>query len=234
MKSGVQDNIAHLRSEIATCCARYGRDAKEVNLLAVSKTVGVDRIREALDANQYHFGENYLQEAEDKIAMLGDTGAIWHYIGAIQSNKTASIARNFTWVHTVASEKVARRLDHQRPDDLPPLKVMVQVNVSGEHSKAGVSPAEVLPLIGTMAAFDRLEIHGLMAIPEAASDIDTQRASFRALRELKDTVKAQLGQALPHFNELSMGMSGDLEAAIAEGTTWLRIGTAIFGARTKQ
>lgn len=232
--ASVQHNLEMVRCKIAAACDQYGRRSEDVNLLAVTKTVDVARIRAAMGAGQRDFGENYLQEACEKIAEVDDPSVVWHYIGAIQSNKTAEIARRFGWVHTVARAKIAARLAAQRPADLPPLKVMVQVNISGERTKAGVAAGEAGSLIEQLLSLPRLEIRGLMAIPAPTSDFGAQRAGYRRLRELHGEIQAQFGAALPHFVDLSMGMSGDMEAAIAEGATWLRIGTAIFGPRQRQ
>lgn len=238
--ASIAERISAVREQIATACERFDRDPARVNLLAVSKTKPAEMIRAAMMEGQRHFGENYLQEAESKIAALcGDPivrdpilrDPIWHYIGAIQSNKTRPIAENFDWVHTLASSKHGRRLNDQRPADREPVKVLIQVNIGGESSKAGVAPGEAGPLIEQCLDFERLDVRGLMAIPPAETDIERQRHHCRALARLRDDLEQHLGKELP---DLSMGMSGDLEAAIAEGSTWLRIGTAIFGAREKQ
>lgn len=228
-ENAVAERLSEVRERIHTACGQYGRDPADVHLLAVSKTKPAELVAEAMEAGQTHFGENYLQEALDKVSAV--PGAIWHFIGAIQSNKTRAIAEYFDWVHTVASVKVARRLADQRPDDLPPLKVLVQVNVSGEASKAGIDPAGLAALIDGILSFERLELRGLMAIPEPQTDFERQRESFRTLRELRDEMTRQFGGDLAAFTDLSMGMTDDMVAAIAEGATWLRIGTAIFGAR---
>lgn len=198
-------------------------------LLAVSKTCTAESVREAFEAGQRDFGENYVQEALGKIAALEDrrSEVTWHLIGPLQSNKTREVAANFDWVHSVDRLKLAQRLSDQRPGDLAPLQVCLQVNISGEASKSGVAPAEALALARAVAALPRLRLRGLMAIPEPASDLDAQRAPHRALRELLESLNAQ-GLAL---DTLSMGMSADLEAAVAEGATCVRIGTAIFGVR---
>lgn len=227
----IAGNLETVRNAITEACAQFGRDPASVNLLAVSKTKPVALLHAAMAAGQYHFGENYLQEALEKIEAIDDPAVQWHYIGAIQSNKTRQIAGHFDWVHTVASAKVARRLSDQRPDNLPPLKVLVQVNISSEASKAGVAPADAPALVAEMADLPRLEIRGLMAIPAPAPDESGQRAEFAALRMLRDRIREEMGSKLPAFTDLSMGMSADMSAAIAEGATWLRIGTAIFGSR---
>ncbi len=200
-----------------------------MSLLAVSKTCPAVSVREAFDAGQRDFGENYVQEALAKIAALDDIRAdlVWHLIGPLQSNKTREVAVKFDWVHSVDRLKLAQRLSEQRPDDLPPLQVCLQVNISGEASKSGVSPADAAALARAVAALPRLRLRGLMAIPEAAGDVESQRVPHRALHALLDALNADgLG-----LDTLSIGMSGDLEAAIAEGATWVRVGTAIFGAR---
>jgi len=188
---------------------------------------------EALDCNQRHFGENYLQEALEKISVIEQTPnhrpVIWHFIGAIQSNKTRPIAEHFDWVHTIASLKVARRLNDQRPSTLPPLNVLLQVNLDREPSKAGIPVEEVKAMIESMITFDNVRLRGLMAIPAPNDNLVAQRDAFRRLRELQESVKQTFD--IIEFNQLSMGMTADLESAIAEGSTILRIGTAIFGTR---
>lgn len=230
-RSSVSDHLARVRRNIVAACTQYGRNIDDVNLLAVSKTVDIATINEVIAAGHRQFGENYLQEACTKIATTTHPGIVWHYIGAIQSNKTIDIAQNFSWVHTVSRTKIAERLSRQRPAHLPALKVMIQVNISNEASKAGIAPADTSDLVEAMIGLDRLEIRGLMAIPAPLADFSAQRDTYRRLKELKARIKARYGDDLPHFVDLSMGMSGDMEAAIAEGATWLRIGTAIFGSR---
>jgi pyridoxal phosphate enzyme (YggS family) len=230
----VSSNLERVRRKILEACKRYDRDPREVNLVAVSKTVDPALIKAAIAVGQRHFGENYLNEALEKMTGIDDSTVVWHYIGAIQSNKTGDIARHFSWVHTVPGLKVATRLSRQRPAHLPRLKVMVQVNISGETSKAGVERCDAGKLVESMLDLSRLEIRGLMAIPEPRDDFEGQRESFRQLRELKQEIESKYGDDLPQFTDLSMGMSADMEAAIAEGATWLRIGTAIFGPRKNQ
>ena len=188
---------------------------------------------EALNCNQRHFGENYLQEALEKISVIEQTPnhrpVIWHFIGAIQSNKTRPIAEHFDWVHTIASLKVARRLNDQRPSTLPPLNVLLQVNLDMEPSKAGIPVEEVKAMIESMITFDNIRLRGLMAIPAPNDNPVAQRDAFRRLRELQESVKQTFD--IIEFDQLSMGMTADLESAIAEGSTILRIGTAIFGTR---
>ncbi len=200
------------------------RDAATVGLLAVSKTQPAAAIREAFAAGLRDFGENYLQEALDKQVELDDLPLIWHFIGPIQSNKTKAIAEHFDWVHSVDRLKIAQRLSDQRPATLPPLNICLQVNVSGEASKSGCTPQELGPLAEAVAAMPQLRLRGLMCIPAPTEDPAEQRAAFARLRLLRDELALDL-------DTLSMGMSQDLEAAIAEGATWVRIGTALFGAR---
>ncbi|GAB3547928.1 YggS family pyridoxal phosphate-dependent enzyme [Noviherbaspirillum agri] len=200
-------------------------------MLAVSKTFGADAVIEAADAGQHAFGENYLQEALDKIAIVRNTRPDlrleWHFIGPIQSNKTRSIAEHFDWVHSVDREKIAQRLSEQRPVQMAALNICLQINISGESTKSGVTPEEALALAPRIAALPRLKLRGLMAIPEPGEGEEQQRAPFRQLRELFERLKAQ-GLEL---DTLSMGMSADMDAAIAEGATIVRVGTAIFGQR---
>ena len=221
--------LQQVRQRIALACAAAQRPVQSVTLLAVSKTFGRDAVREAHAAGQRAFGENYVQEALVKIEALADlrAGLEWHLIGPLQSNKTREVAVAFDWVHSIDRLKVAQRLSTQRPPGLPPLQVCLQVNVSGEASKSGVAPAELPALAQAVAALPNLHLRGLMAIPEPAEGLDAQRAPHRALRGLFDALRSE-GLAL---DTLSMGMSADLEAAIAEGATLVRIGTAIFGGR---
>ncbi|SEA69169.1 YggS family pyridoxal phosphate-dependent enzyme [Paraburkholderia sartisoli] len=226
------DLIHHLdavRQRIALAARVAGRDPRSVELLAVSKTFPAEDVRAAHAAGQRAFGENYVQEAVTKIEALVDLRANleWHFIGPLQSNKSKPVAENFDWVHSVDRLKIAERLSAQRPDGLPPLNVCLQVNASGEASKSGVAPGEALELARAVAALPRLRLRGLMSIPEPAGDMDAQRAPHRLLHALFEQLRAE-GLAL---DTLSMGMSGDLEAAVIEGATIVRIGTAIFGAR---
>ncbi|CAG8864392.1 Pyridoxal phosphate homeostasis protein [Pseudomonas fluorescens] len=222
--STIADNILALASRIESAAKAAGRDASTVQLLAVSKTKPANAIREAFAAGARDVGENYLQEALAKQEELSDLALIWHFIGPIQSNKTRAIAEHFDWVHSVDRLKIAQRLSEQRPADLAPLNICLQVNVSGEASKSGCEPAELPALASAVAVLPGLRLRGLMAIPEPTDDRATQEAAFAALRELQE----RLGLGL---DTLSMGMSHDLEAAIAQGATWVRIGTALFGAR---
>ena len=227
--ASVIDNLQQVRERIVQACARAGRPVQAVTLLAVSKTFGPLAVREAVAAGQQAFGENYVQEALDKIAALADLRAQvqWHLIGPLQSNKTRVVAETFDWVHSVDRLKTAQRLSQQRPAHLAPLQVCLQVNISGEDSKSGVAPAELPELARAVAALPGLRLRGLMAIPEPAGDFEHQRRPHRALREWLEALRSQ-GLAL---DTLSMGMSADMEAAIAEGATIVRVGTAIFGGR---
>jgi PLP dependent protein len=222
--------LQQVRRRIAEACAAAGRPVEAVTLLAVSKTFGSEAVRAVAAQGQTAFGENYVQEALSKIEALADLRPPlqWHLIGPLQSNKTRVVAESFDWVHSVDRLKIAQRLSEQRPPALPPLQVCLQVNISGEDSKSGVAPADVPALAHAVMALPRLRLRGLMAIPEPAAGFAAQRVPHRALRTLMDELRGQ-GLAL---DTLSMGMSGDLEAAIAEGATMVRVGTAIFGGRT--
>ncbi|MFZ2289481.1 MAG: YggS family pyridoxal phosphate-dependent enzyme [Halopseudomonas yangmingensis] len=222
--STIAENIANVRRQLQRAAHSAGRSADSLTLVAVSKTRPAGDIRAAHACGQTHFGENYLQEALEKIAVLRDLPLIWHFIGPIQSNKTRAIAEHFDWVHSVDRLKIAERLSAQRPASLPPLNICLQVNISNEPSKAGVSPAELPELAAAVAALPNLRLRGLMAIPAPASDSDSRRAPLRALHELLESLPLPL-------DSLSMGMSDDLVEAVAEGATLVRIGTAIFGAR---
>lgn len=229
--SAISANLQAVKNDIAAATQQAGRPASAVTLLAVSKTVPAALVRAAFDAGQTAFGENYVQEGIDKIAALADLRAQlqWHFIGPLQSNKTRPVAEHFDWVHAIDRLRIAARLSDQRPATLPPLQVCIQVNISGEDSKSGVVPAEVLPLARAIAALPRLRLRGLMAIPAPAHDPAAQRRPFAAMRVLL----GQLREAGLEVDTLSMGMSGDMAAAIAEGATLVRIGTAIFGARPR-
>ena len=222
-------NLAAVQQRIALAAQLASRDPRSVTLLAVSKTFPAEDVRAAHAAGQHAFGENYVQEALTKIETLADLRASleWHFIGPLQSNKTRPVAENFDWVHSVDRLKIAQRLAEQRPAHLPPLNVCLQVNVSGEASKAGVTPAEAAETAHAIAALPQLRLRGLMSIPEPAETIDAQRVPHRQLRELFEQLRAD-GLEL---DTLSMGMSSDLEAAVLEGATIVRVGTAIFGAR---
>ncbi|MBD9502125.1 YggS family pyridoxal phosphate-dependent enzyme [Pseudomonas sp. BGr12] len=222
--STIAENIAKVRVRIREAEQAKNRTPDSVQLLAVSKTKPAAAIREAFACGLADFGENYLQEALLKQTELADLPLTWHFIGPIQSNKTRPIAEHFDWVHSVDRLKVAQRLSEQRPANLPPLNVLLQVNVSGEDSKSGCSPAELPALAQAVAQLPHLKLRGLMAIPEPTEDVAAQHAAFARLRELMQALNLGL-------DTLSMGMSHDLEAAIGEGATWVRIGTALFGAR---
>lgn len=224
--------LAHTRERISGACARAGRSPQGVTLLAVSKTRPVEDVRAALAAGQRDFGENYVQEGLAKIESLRDAAPDlrWHLIGPLQSNKTRDVAAAFDWVHSVDRLRVAQRLSDQRPPNLPPLQVCLQVNVSGEDSKSGVNPHELPELARAVMALPRLRLRGLMSIPAPAQGLQAQREPHAALRRLFEALKAQ-GVSM---DTLSMGMSDDLEAAVMEGSTMVRVGTAIFGARPRQ
>lgn len=223
----IPGNLQHVRARIATACQRAGRGVEEVTLLAVSKTFGADAVRAAAAAGQRAFGENYIQEGVEKIAALRALGLTWHCIGPIQSNKTRLVAEHLDWVHTVDRLKIAERLSAQRPADRPPLNVCIQVNIDGGANKSGVAPGEALALARAVAALPQLKLRGLMSIPEIAPDFEAARAVHASARALFDQLNADgLG-----LDTLSMGMSDDLEAAIAAGSTMVRVGTAIFGSR---
>ena len=227
----IADKLAQVHRRIASACADAGRPVQSVTLLVVSKTFAATAVREAFDAGEQRFGENHVQEGLDKIEALADLRAQleWHLIGPVQSNKTRVVAEGFDWVHSVDRLKIAERLSAQRPAHLPPLAVCLQVNISGEASKSGFAPGEVAAVAHAVATLPRLALRGLMAIPEPAADFDAQRRPHRALRELFESLQRD-GLAL---DTLSMGMSADLEAAIAEGATLVRVGSAIFGDRLR-
>ena len=223
----IASNLQAVRNAIAKAAAVAGRVPDDIALLAVSKTFPPAAMREAYHAGQTAFGESYAQEALEKIVALHDLPIEWHFIGPVQSNKTRAIAENFVWVHSVDRLKIAERLSAQRPQNLPPLNVCMQVNVSGEDSKSGVAPDEVAGLAQAVARLPQLRLRGLMAIPAPRDDVATQRLPFAQLRQLRDKLNSQ-GLAL---DTLSMGMSHDFAAAIVEGATMVRVGSAIFGLR---
>jgi len=225
----IADNIQQVHERVASACALASRPVESITLLAVSKTFGPESVREAFAAGERRFGENYVLEGIEKIAALADLRQQieWHLIGPLQSNKTRVVAEAFDWVHSVDRLKIAQRLSDQRPAHLPPLQVCLQVNISKESSKSGLKPDETLAVALAVAALPRVTLRGLMAIPEPAEDFAEQRAAHRALRELLESLQAS-GLVV---DTLSMGMSADLEAAVAEGATIVRIGTAIFGKR---
>jgi len=221
--AAIADNLQVVRTRIEAAARAAGRDPGTVTLLAVSKTHAASRVKEAAAAGQRAFGENYVQEAVEKIDAA--PGLEWHLIGPLQSNKTRDAAERFDWVQTVASEKIARRLSEQRPAGLQPLNVLIQVNASGEASKSGIAPAAAAALASAIAPLKSIRLRGLMAIPEPGAP----RERFREVKTLYEKLKAEFG-----FDTLSMGMSDDMEVAIAEGSTMVRIGTLIFGERTKE
>lgn len=225
----IADNLQTVRGRISMACAGAQRREEEVTLLAVSKTFGPEAVRAAHAAGQRAFGENYLQEAVEKMALLADLPLEWHCIGPIQSNKTRLVAQHFDWAHTVDRLKIAQRLSEQRPEGRTPLNVCIQVNVDGGANKSGVAPAELAGLAREIAALPNLRLRGLMTIPEPAEGFEAQKAPHEAAAALFRELQAQ---GLP-LDTLSMGMTGDLEAAVAAGSTMVRVGTAIFGGRQK-
>jgi len=224
----VAQRLTQLRRRLAESARRCERDPVEIRLVAVSKRHPAEAIRAAWEAGQRDFGENYVQEAVAKMVQLADLPLVWHFIGRIQSNKTRDIAARFHWVHALADAKHARRLSTQRPSGMAPLQVCLQVNVSGEASKGGVAPDEAETLAHEVAGLPHLTLRGLMTMPPADSDEGEQRRIFAELRRLRDAINDHAGLTM---DTLSMGMSGDLEAAVCEGATMVRIGTAIFGPR---
>jgi pyridoxal phosphate enzyme (YggS family) len=222
--STIAGNIAQVEARIRAAAEAVQRDVTSIHLLAVSKTKPAAALREAYAAGIRDFGENYLQEARAKQVELTDLPLSWHFIGPIQSNKTRAIAEHFAWVHSVDRLKIAQRLSEQRPADLPPLNICIQVNVSGEASKSGCTPQDLPALAQAISALPRLKLRGLMAISEPTEDRVEQDAAFAAVQKLQASLDLPL-------DTLSMGMSHDLESAIAQGATWVRIGTALFGAR---
>lgn len=225
--TSVRERLQQVMDRIRSAEQRYGRPQGSVTLLAVSKLQPASAIAELAAAGQYRFGENYLQEAEPKMQALSGLALEWHFIGPIQANKTRGLACHFAWVHSVDRFKIARRLSEQRPGQLSPLNICLQVNISGEASKSGIEPARLSELATVVADLPRLQLRGLMAIPAPSDDFTEQRRACARLRQYQEALQAA-GFAL---DTLSMGMSADLEAAIAEGATLVRIGTAIFGPR---
>lgn len=223
----IRNNLQRVHERIAAACAHAQRPVTDVTLLAVSKTFGPEAVREAHEAGQRAFGENYIQEAVEKIALLRDLPLQWHCIGPVQSNKTRLVATHFDWVHTVDRLKIAQRLAEQRPGELAALQVCIQVNIDGGATKAGVAPREVEALAKEIQQLPRLKLRGLMTIPEPAADFAAQRAIHLRTRELFD----QLNATRLKLDTLSMGMTADLEAAVDAGSTLVRVGTAIFGGR---
>lgn len=229
--NSIQQNIEQITTQIHDATQKCGRARDSVQLLAVSKTKPVEAILEAFQAGQRAFGENYVQEGVEKVRFFAenhpDYPIEWHFIGPIQSNKSRLVAENFAWVHTIDRDKIAQRLNDQRPAELPPLQVLIQVNTSGEASKSGVSCDEIFALAELISTLPNLTLRGLMSIPENVDDYAAQLAAFKPLTELQQ----QLCQRYPTVDTLSMGMSGDMDAAIESGSTMVRIGTAIFGHR---
>lgn len=223
----IAERVDALRTRIAMLERRYGRPPGSVMLLAIGKTHSVERIRAAHGAGLSQFGESYVQEATAKIGLLAGLPLSWHFVGRIQANKTAAIARSFSWVHGIDRLRIAKRLNEQRPASLPPLECCIEVNLSGEGSKGGVSPEQLSGLATAVAALPRLRLRGLMTLPEPSRGLERQRRPFARLARCL----AELQQQIAGLDTLSMGMSEDMEAAIAEGATIVRIGTALFGPR---
>ncbi|BDM65277.1 YggS family pyridoxal phosphate enzyme [Shewanella sp. NFH-SH190041] len=225
----ITDRLAAAQQRIAQAAANASRSSHEIKLLAVSKTKPVSQILEAYQAGQRRFGENYVQEGQEKIlALQSDCPDIeWHFIGPLQSNKSRIVAEHFDWMHTVDRDKIAQRLNDQRPADMAPLNVCIQINISQESSKSGITPTQMMALAKEIATLPHLKLRGLMAIPTETDDTQVQNREFAELKQCFDKLKA----AYPEVDTLSMGMSGDLEQAIAHGSTMVRIGSAIFGAR---
>ncbi len=223
----LRHNIDSVLQRVRLAEEKYQRESHGCALLAVSKTRPAEDLRQAFELGLHAFGENYVQEALDKIQALRDLAIQWHFIGPIQSNKTRAIAEHFDWVHSVERIKIARRLNDQRPAELPPLEICLQVNISGEQRKSGAAPEALDELVAEVQTLPRLRLRGLMAIPAASDDFEQQRQAFARLRQLLE----KLREHAPQLDTLSMGMSGDLEAAIAEGATLVRVGTDIFGPR---
>ena len=227
MKS-IEQNLAEIKKRVKHAASQCDRDHKRIDIVAVSKSQPIKRIKQAYDAGLRKFGESYLQEALPKMQALDDLDIEWHFIGPVQSNKTRSIAEHFQWVHSVDRYKIAQRLNEQRPDDLPQLNICIQLNISDEQSKSGLLKDAVLEFAGQLSTLSRLKLRGLMAIPEKTDQHHKQRESFAMVRHLFD----DLNQHGIRLDTLSMGMSEDLESAINEGATVLRIGTALFGTRS--
>ncbi len=219
--------LAQIRKKISDAEHRFNRTPNSVQLLAVSKTKPVETVQAAFNAGQVCFAENYLQEAVEKITHLQNPQLIWHFIGSIQSNKTRDIAQHFHWIHTIDRSKIAHRLNEQRPEYLPPLNICLQINISGENSKSGIFPDELMQLAADCSSLPNLKIRGLMVMPAQYPEFERQRIPFRELKQLF----TELQDKYPELDTLSMGTTNDLEAAIAEGATMIRIGTAIFGTR---
>ncbi len=229
----LRDNLHAVQARIAAACAASARSANSVQLLAVSKTFSADDVRQVAACGQRDFGENYIQEGVDKIIALQNSqpALVWHCIGPIQSNKTKLVAEYFDWAHTIDRLKIAQRLSDQRPAHLAPLNVCLQVNIDGGETKSGIAPTDVLALATEVAKLPRLALRGLMTIPDPVEGFDAQVAVHAKAHDLFDEVKTALN--LPQFDTLSMGMTGDLEAAVHAGSTMVRVGTALFGGRFK-
>ncbi len=229
--TSIKQNLTNVINQVHEFEKKCGRAINDVQVLAVSKTKPIEALESALDAGQRAFGENYVQEGVEKVHFFNQQHSnreiTWHFIGPIQSNKTKLIAENFDWVHTIERTKIAQRLNNQRPENSPPLQVLIQVNISGEESKSGATEDQIFALAQTISEMPNLQLRGLMAIPENVSDYQQQLVSFVALSKLQN----RLQQQFKNIDTLSMGMSGDMEAAIEAGSTMIRIGTAIFGAR---
>ena len=225
----ISENLERIRERLSLAATEAGRDAEQINLMAVSKGFGAESIRRAFAVGQRAFGESYVQESVSKIEQLADIRKemTWHFIGPLQSNKTRLVANHFDWVHSLDRVEIAERLCRQRPAELPPLQICIQVNISREASKQGVAPEQILDFAKAVTLFPMLKLRGLMAIPSPSQDVAVQRKSFAALRTLFLGLQEH-GMAV---DTLSMGMSNDFEAAIAEGATWVRVGSAIFGQR---
>jgi PLP dependent protein len=224
----ISDNLQRVHAQIAASCTERGRNPNEVALLAVSKTFGPEAVRQAYAAGQREFGENYIQEGVEKMALLADLpGIAWHMIGPVQSNKTRVVAEQFAWVHSVDRLKTAERLSAQRPARLAPLQVCIQVNIDGGLNKSGVAPAEAAQLANAVAQLPGLQLRGIMVIPEPTTDLVAARAIFQRAKDLFGAIKHQHAGV----NTLSMGMSADMQLAVAAGSTMVRVGTAIFGQR---
>lgn len=225
--SDLHQNISRIRNRLSKAIDAAQREPQSVTLIAVSKTKPAEAIRAVYDTGQRDFGENYVSEAVEKISALRSLDICWHFLGPLQSNKTRLVATNFDWIHSVDRTKIAKRLNEQRPDELPPLNVCLQVNIPAEPTKSGVaSEAELLDLALSISEMDRLALRGIMAIPAPASEPERQREQFNRIAQLLSIPDLPI-----EMNELSMGMSGDMESAVAEGATMVRIGTDIFGAR---
>lgn len=227
----VQDNLLNIKNEIAEIAKKCERDPNTIQLIAVSKTKPVEQVIEAINAGQLAFGENYVQEGVEKIQYfeknMPNNNLIWHFIGPLQSNKSKLVAEHFDWMHTIDRLKIAQRLNDQRPKEMAKLNVLIQVNISQEASKSGVKPEEVADLVKQIVTLPNLNLRGLMAIPEIENDYDKQLNVFTKMQQLLQSLQKDY----PFMDTLSMGMSGDMQAAIVAGSTMVRIGTAIFGAR---